>query len=70
MKRVLSKLQMSQIRGGERWACLAVRNVIQTECHVILEGDSEVVEAVTAVDAADYMHKKYGANQVNCTRAN
>lgn len=70
MKRVLSKSQMSQIRGGERWACKAVLNVIQTECDVILEGPSEVVVAETAVDAADIMHKKYGANQVNCTKAN
>ena len=68
MKRVLSKLQMSQIRGGESWVCLAVRNVIQTECDVILEGETEVVDAATAVDAADYMHKKYGVSQVNCTR--
>ena len=68
MKRVLSKSQMSQIRGGESWVCLAVRNVIQTECDVILEGETEVVDAATAVDAADYMHKKYGVSQVNCTR--
>lgn len=69
MKKVLSKSQMSRIRGGERWECLAVTEVVQTESDVILIGETEVVEAATAVDAADYMHNKYGVDQVNCTRA-
>ena len=71
MKKVLSKSQMSLIKGGAptAWLCKAVQTKTETECDVILEGPTEIVMAETAVAAADYMHDKYGASQVNCTKA-
>lgn len=71
MKKVLSKSQMSLIKGGAptAWLCKAVQSKTETECDVILEGPTEIVMAETAVAAADYMHDKYGASQVNCTKA-
>lgn len=70
MKKVLSKSQMSLIKGGAptAWLCKAVQNKTETECDVILEGPTEIVMAETAVAAADYMHDKYGVSQVNCTK--
>ena len=70
MKKVLSKSQMSLIKGGAPTAllCKAVQSKTETECDVILEGPTEIVMAETAVAAADYMHDKYGVSQVNCTK--
>ena len=70
MKKVLSKSQMSLIKGGEptAWLCTTIQSKTETECDVILEGPTEIVMAETAVAAADYMHDKYGASQVNCTK--
>ncbi len=71
MKNVLSKSQMSLIKGGEptAWLCKAIQSKTETECDVILDGPTETVMAETAVDAADIMHEKYGVSQVNCTKA-
>ena len=71
MKKVLSKSQMSLIKGGEptAWLCTTIQSKTENECDVILEGPTEIVMAETAVAAADYMHDKYGASQVNCTKA-
>ena len=71
MKKVLSKSQMSLIKGGEptAWLCTTIHSKTENECDVILEEKTEIVMAETAVAAADYMHDKYGASQVNCTKA-
>lgn len=70
MKKVLSKSQMSLIKGGEptAWLCTTIQSKTENECDVILEGPTEIVMAETAVAAADYMHDKYGVSQVNCTK--
>lgn len=59
------------IKGGAptAWLCKAVQSKTENECDVILEEKTEIVMAETAVAAADYMHDKYGASQVNCTKA-
>lgn len=71
MKKVLSKSQMSLIKGGEptAWLCTTIQSKTENECDVILEEKTEIVMAETAVAAADYMHDKYGASQVYCTKA-
>lgn len=71
MKKVLSKSQMSLIKGGEptAWLCTTIQSKTENECDVILEEKTEIVMAETAVASADYMHDKYGASQVNCTKA-
>ncbi len=45
MKRVLSKSQMSRIRGGAWWHCKVVTKVTETECDIVLEGPEVDIEA-------------------------
>ena len=67
MKRVLSKSQMSRKRGGAWWHCKVVTKVTETECDIVLEGPEVDIEASSAIEAADMLHEKYGADQINCT---
>ena len=52
MKRVLSKSQMSRIRGGAWWHCKVVTKVTETECDIVLEGPEVDIEASSAIEAA------------------
>lgn len=71
MKKVLSKSQMSLIKGGKptAWLCKAVLDMVFIEDNPILIGPEEEVYAETATEAAQKLHDKYGAGQVNCTKA-
>ena len=75
MKQILSKKQLSAIRGGARWQCLVVEEVEYTldpnggDPIPELIGPTVVVEAESASAAADYLHGLYGVGQINCTRA-
>lgn len=65
----LTKKQMSSIVGGEFWFC-----TYRTEQQSTLEGGDDpigpsiIVEAGSAIEAADLVHAMTGATQVNCTR--
>lgn len=65
----LTKAQLSTVRGGNRWHCVVM-------AQIILPGETEEVippediEADTAGEAADIMHSRHpNATQINCTRA-
>ena len=58
--RQLSKRQLGQIRGGQKFECVAFNGDERT----IHEVDAENV-----AEAADMVYQETGAGQVNCTRA-
>ena len=47
--------------------CKVVTKVTETECDIVLEGPEVDIEASSAIEAADMLHEKYGADQINCT---
>jgi len=71
MKKLTNK-QMLSITGGSLWFCTYKSSASQEEMEVRDErdpiGDSIIVEANSAVEAADKVHAQYGTTQVNCTR--
>lgn len=65
---ILSKKQLSSIRGGVRWQCKVVMMINQDEQgEPELIGPTVEIEADSAVEAANILHKLYGAGQINCT---
>lgn len=67
----LTNKQMSSIYGGALWLCtykLAGMHVCPEDDGQLLPiGNSVVIEAASAVEAADMVHAQTGAIQVNCT---
>lgn len=64
----LTNKQMSSIIGGELWYCTYVATQQGTINNGEAIGPSIIVEASSAVEAADIVHSMTGATQVNCTR--
>lgn len=61
MQQQLSKRQLGLIRGGKLYECVAFNGDEKTTLHI---------DAEDAFEAADKVHEKTGADQVNCTAAN
>lgn len=63
----LTNRQMSLIHGGERWQCYYTdpNYEVSEEGEI---GPYKIVEAASAVEAADKVHRETGATQVNCTK--
>lgn len=64
---ILSKKQLSSVRGGQAWQCKVVQEIREFDGEIILVGPIETIIADSAIEAADHLHAKYGVDQINCT---
>lgn len=65
----LSKQQLSEVKGGNVYYCTVITNPGPQQATNELEplGPSYLIEADSAIQAADIAHALYGGDQVNCT---